>query len=132
MQFKNLEDKCLYYRGLADYKLLPGSYVIVMLDGRSFSKLIKNKFEKPFDNNFINMMNETAKYVCSNVEGAKFGYVQSDEISLILSDVKDPMFGGRVQKLTSVIASMYDLTFVIMQRFNRPRILKLINKNARV
>lgn len=22
MQFKNLEDKCLYYRGLTDYKLL--------------------------------------------------------------------------------------------------------------
>ena len=30
--------------------------------------------------------------------------------------------------VTSVIASMYDLTFVIMQRFNRPRIIKLIAK----
>lgn len=31
MQFKNLEDKCPYYRGLSDYKLLPNSYVLVML-----------------------------------------------------------------------------------------------------
>ena len=41
MQFKNLEDKCLYYRSLTDYKLLPNGYTIVMLDGRSFSKKIK-------------------------------------------------------------------------------------------
>ena len=85
MVFKNLEDKCLYYRSLSDYKLLPNSYVLVMLDGRSFSNLIKNKFEKPFDKDFIDMMNQTAQYVCENVEGAKFAYVQSDEISLVIT-----------------------------------------------
>ena len=72
MRFNSLEDRMNYYRGLTDYKLMPKSYVMVMLDGRSFSTMIKNKFEKPFDNKFINMMNETAKYVCSKVEGAKF------------------------------------------------------------
>ena len=30
--------------------------------------------------------------------------------------------------LTSIMAAMYDLCFVIMQRYNRPRILKLIKK----
>lgn len=45
---KNLKDKCLYYRSLTDYKLLPKTYAIVMLDGRSFSKKIKNKFNIPF------------------------------------------------------------------------------------
>ena len=68
MRFNSLEDRMLYFRGLTNYKLMPKSYVMVMLDGRSFSTMIKNKFEKPFDNNFINMMNETAKYVCSKVE----------------------------------------------------------------
>ena len=34
--------------------------------------------------------------------------------------------------ITSVLAACYDLCFVIMQRFNRPRILNLIRKNARV
>jgi tRNA(His) 5'-end guanylyltransferase len=115
MQFKNLEDKCLYYRGLADYKLLPGSYVIVMLDGRSFSKLIKNKFEKPFDDNFIGMMNETAKYVCENVQGCKLAYVQSDEISLVLTDFDTPttdaFFGYRLCKMQSIIASLATAKF---------------------
>lgn len=115
MQFKNLEDKCLYYRGLADYKLLPGSYVIVMLDGRSFSKLIKNKFNKPFDDNFIDMMNETAKYVCENVQGCKLAYVQSDEISLVLTDFDTPttdaFFGYRLCKMQSIIASLATAKF---------------------
>ena len=110
MVFKNLEDKCLYYRSLSDYKLLPNSYVLVMLDGRSFSNLIKNKFEKPFDKDFIDMMNQTAQYVCENVEGAKFAYVQSDEISLVITDFDTPttdaFFGYRFNKLTSIIASL--------------------------
>ena len=38
------------------------------------------------------------------------------------------VIGGSCEGLSSVIASMYDLTFVIMQRFNRPRIIKLIAK----
>lgn len=115
MQFKNLEDKCLYYRGLTNYKLLPGSYVIVMLDGRSFSKLIKNKFNKPFDDNFIDMMNETAKYVCENVQGCKLAYVQSDEISLVLTDFDTPttdaFFGYRLCKMQSIIASLATAKF---------------------
>ena len=115
MQFKNLEDKCQYYRSLTDYKLLPNSYVLVMLDGRSFSNLIKNKFEKPFDESFIDMMNQTAQYVCENVEGTKFAYVQSDEISLVLTDFDTPttdsFFGYRLCKLTSLIASIATAKF---------------------
>lgn len=38
MIFKTLEEKCNYYRSLTDYKLLPNGYIVVMLDGRSFSK----------------------------------------------------------------------------------------------
>ena len=110
MYFKSLEDKMLYYRSLSDYKLLPNSYVICMLDGRSFSKLIKNKFKKPFDDDFIQMMNETAEYLCENVEGCKFGYVQSDEISLLISDndtpLTDSFFKYRLCKIQSILASM--------------------------
>ena len=64
MKFEGLEDRMLYYRGLSDYRLIPNSYVLLMLDGRSFSSFVKNYFDKPFDDKFINMMNETAKYLC--------------------------------------------------------------------
>ena len=115
MRFNTLKDRMEYFRGLTDYKLMPKSYVMVMLDGRSFSTMIKDKFKKPFDDNFIDMMNETAKYVCSKVEGAKFGYVQSDEISLVITDFEnentESFFGYRLTKMLSVIASLATAKF---------------------
>lgn len=106
MEFKTLKDRMLYYRSLMDYKVMPNCYTLVMLDGRSFSKMVKKKFELPFDDNFINMMNETAKYICKKIQGALFAYVQSDEISILLSDKGDTFFGGRLNKMQSIIASM--------------------------
>lgn len=110
MQFKNLSQKCNYYRTLADHRLLPNSYVLVTIDGRSFSHKIKKKFNLPYDENFVYMMDETAKYVCKNVQGCKFAYVQSDEISFILTDFDTPttdaFFGNRLCKIQSIIASM--------------------------
>ena len=106
MEFKTLKDRMLYYRSLTDYKVMPNCYTLVMLDGRSFSKMVKKKFELPFDDNFIDMMNETAKYICKKIQGALFAYVQSDEISILLSNESDTFFGGRLNKMQSIIASM--------------------------
>ena len=110
MKFESLKEKCEYFRKMSDYKLIPNSYVIAMLDGRSFSKMIKNKYEKPFDDTFISMMNETAKYLLKNIQGAKFAYVQSDEISILISDFDTPetdaFFGYRLCKMQSIMASM--------------------------
>lgn len=127
MNFKNLEDKCLYYRGLTDYRILPNSNIIVMLDGKNFSHLIKNNFLKPFDDNFIDMMNKTAKFLCENVQGCKIAYTQSDEISLLITDYdtdkSDTLFGGRLCKIQSILASL------ATSEFNRQFILnKLSNR----
>lgn len=115
MFFKNLKDKCEYYRSLTDYKLMPNSYTLVMVDGHKFSKMIKNKFKKPFDDMFINMMNETAKYLCEQVQGVKFAYTQSDEISLIITDFDTPMtdsyFSYRLCKMQSLIPAMATAKF---------------------
>lgn len=109
MRFETLKEKQEYYRKLTDYRLLPNSYVIVMLDGRSFSKKVKNKFRKPFDERFVNAMNETTKHLCEQIQGCKFGYCQSDEITLVLSDFETPetdsFFEYRLNKLLSICAS---------------------------
>lgn len=72
--------------------------------------MIKNKYKKPFDETFINMMNETAKYLLQNIQGAKFAYVQSDEISILVTDFDTPMtdslFGYRLCKIQSICAAM--------------------------
>ena len=111
----SLKEKCNYYRSLSDYTLPKKSYTMIFCDGRSFSKLIKNRFEKPFDNWFINAMNKTAKYICENVQGAKFAYVQSDEISILLTDFDneetEAFYGNRLCKLQSIIASLATCKF---------------------
>lgn len=113
MKFETLKEKYLYYRNITDYKLCPNSYIMIMLDGRAFSKKIKNCFEVPFDKKFIEMMNQTAIYLCENVTNCITAYVQSDEITLVLSDIgdKEAFFGNRLCKLQSVIASMASSKF---------------------
>lgn len=110
MHFNTLKEKCEFFRGLSDYRIMPNGYAIIMLDGRSFSRLIKNKYKKPFDDTFINMMNETAKYLVQNIQGAKFAYVQSDEISILVTDFDTPstdsLFGNRLCKIQSICAAM--------------------------
>lgn len=125
MIFKSLKEKYNYYRNLTDYRLLPNGYIMVMLDGRSFSKKIKNNFKRPFDETFINLMNETAKYVCEKVSGCKLAYVQSDEINLVLYDdfEKDPFFGNRLCKLQSIIAS------IATSKFNQLAFIEVLKDN---
>lgn len=110
MYFETLKDKCEYFRNLTDYKLTPNSYVIAMLDGHCFSKLIKNKYKKPFDETFISIMNEVAEYLVKNIQGAKLAYTQSDEISILITDFDTPetdaAFGYRICKLQSLLAAM--------------------------
>lgn len=127
MKFDNLEDRMLYYRGLTDYKLIPNSYVIIMLDGRSFSKSIKKYFKKPFDDKFIHIMNEVTLYLCNNIQGCKFGYVQSDEISLVLTDFDTPgsdsFFKYRLEKICSICASL------ATSKFNQLMFIEEIYRN---
>lgn len=105
MIFKSLKEKCEYYRNLTDYRLIPNGYVLVMIDGKNFSKLIKNKFEKPFDNWFIDTMNQTAEHLCKNIQNVIGAYVQSDEISLVIKDnsLTSMPYDGRLCKLLSII-----------------------------
>ena len=108
MIFKNLKDKCNYYRDLTDYRLMPNCYIMVMIDGKNFSKLVKNKFEKPFDDWFISTMDKTATHLCKQVQNCVCAFVQSDEISLIIKDntLTSSPFDGRLCKLQSVIPSI--------------------------
>ena len=100
--------------------LLPRrTYCIVRVDGKSFSKYT-SRFAKPFDYDFIEDMNTTAKHLCRNMMGAVCGYVFSDEISILLTDFAQDQtqayFDGNIQKIASVSASL------ATGEFNRQRI----------
>ena len=122
----SLKEKCYAYQQEANYFLNSEKYILAHIDGRSFSKMIKNKFKKPFDDVFINAMNETAIYLCKSVQGCIFAYTQSDEISLIIrkNDPEgDVFFDGRMCKMQSIIASLATSRFT---QFMMENILKSI------
>ena len=89
--------------------LIPKLPICIRIDGRGFSKYTKG-MNRPFDKNFTDSMIETMKFLIEETD-AIIGYTQSDEISLILSDIREPFFKGRVSKLNSVIASMATAKF---------------------
>ena len=88
--------------------------VIVRVDGKAFHTFTRG-MERPFDEVLLKSMRQTMKYLCENVQGCVFGYTQSDEITLILTDyatiTTDAWFGYNVQKMCSVSASMATLAF---------------------
>jgi tRNA(His) 5'-end guanylyltransferase len=109
-----LKEKSKFFQERRNYLIDTDKYILVHVDGRSFSKMVKNKFRKPFDDSFIEMMNQTAIYLCENVQGCQFAYVQSDEISLLIKKNNpegDVFFGGRLCKMQSIIASLASAKF---------------------
>lgn len=117
-----LKDKCYGFQKLENRFLDADKPVILHLDGRSFSKMVKKKFKRPFDESFRKMMDATAKYLCEKIQGAVMAYVQSDEISLILrkpSEEGTIFFNGRICKLQSIAASMASGMFNKMALTNK-------------
>lgn len=88
--------------------------VIIRIDGKAFHSYTRG-FSRPYDEVFHEAMNETTKRLCENIQGCKFAYTQSDEISLLLTDydtlTTDAWFDYSVQKLCSVSASMASTYF---------------------
>lgn len=85
------------------------SYTIVRLDGRSFHTWTKG-LKRPYDERMMRAMATSTERLCEEISGVVFAYTQSDEISLLLSDNRkaesQAFFGGNIQKITSVAASI--------------------------
>ena len=88
--------------------------VIIRLDGKAFHTFTRG-FSRPYDQVFHNAMNSTLHFLCKNIQGCKFGYTQSDEITLVLTDydklTTDAWFNYNVQKMCSIASSMATLEF---------------------
>ncbi len=90
------------------------SYVIIRADGRSFHKWCKG-LDKPYDKHLLEAMDAAALELCEQVSGCKLGYVQSDEISLVLTDFDtietEAWFDNCQNKLESITASIATMAF---------------------
>jgi len=88
--------------------------VVIRIDGKAFHTYTIG-LDKPFDEGLIQDMQETTKFLCENIQGAKLGYCQSDEISILLTDFDnlntEAWFNYNVQKMTSISASLATAKF---------------------
>lgn len=88
--------------------------VIIRIDGNAFHTFTRG-LDKPFDADFMKIMQHTCKDLCEFIQGCVGGYVQSDEISLLLVDYNtittDAWFDYNLQKVTSLAAARATLTF---------------------
>jgi tRNA(His) guanylyltransferase len=93
----------------AGRKANPYEPLMARIDGKCFSKFTKG-LQRPFDERFVSLMVATTSYLVEESE-ALLGFCQSDEISLYWHLDKENYsnrefwFGGKFQKLTSVLAS---------------------------
>lgn len=102
------------YEQVPKYRLTRRTPVIIRIDGKAFHTFTRG-FDRPFDEVLGNAMVKTMEYLCENIQGCIFGYTQSDEISLVLSDYRklnsEAWFDYEVQKMCSISASMATMAF---------------------
>lgn len=116
----NLGDRMKDYENVWRQKLYTNSYTIIRLDGKAFHSYTRG-FNKPYDLALMGAMDETTRYLCQNIQGAKFAYVQSDEISIFITDVggndnSQIWYDGEMEKILTVSASMASAMFNSLMR----------------
>lgn len=95
-----------YFHSLS---VLPGAWTVIRVDGRGFSRLTEQRFDKPFDARFCDLMVVTAQALLTEL-GGRYAYTESDEISVLLDPASD-LFGRGVEKLVSISAGVASAAF---------------------
>ena len=120
---------------MKDYEVRQRSYLprrsaaVIRIDGKAFHSYTKG-LQKPFDTDLFDAMAETAKYLCENIQGAKIAYMQSDEISVLVTDYDDirtdAWFDYQVEKMVSVASSLATTKFL------HERVKQLLEKSSEI
>ncbi len=114
MSNDNLGDRIKGYEDVSRAKMTERLPVILRCDGKAFHTYTKG-LKRPFDDKLVEVMNDTAEYLCKNIMNAKLAYVQSDEISILLTNYNDlnsqSWYDNNIQKMVSVAAGMASAIF---------------------
>ena len=110
----SLGGRMKYYEKTNSPQLISRVPVILRLDGRTFHTFCR-QFNKPYDETLINLVNEAARALCEEIQGAKLAFCQSDEVSILITDYdtlyQSPWFGYKGYKMTSISAAQISVRF---------------------
>lgn len=115
MKFSDLDNKLRIYETAHDFCVPPNIYMVARIDGRSFTRLTKEKqnFERPFDVRFRDLMIETVKHLMNCGFQVIYGFTESDEISLLF-DLNTTVFSRKTRKYNSILAGEASAKFSIL------------------
>jgi len=112
-------DRFKAYEACWDFALPHRLPMVIRVDGRSFHSL---PLEKPFDTVFHGRMTAAAIALCDEIQGARFAFYQSDEISVIARDdqgtMTQPWLGKRLQRIVSLSAAIASKAFGGREQFD--------------
>ena len=97
----------LYERREAGRRCMPLLPICARIDGKRFSRWTEG-LARPYDERLSNLMQGVTARLVRETQ-ARIGYTQSDEISLVFhseTHAAQVFMDGRIQKLTSILASM--------------------------
>src|SRR5271166_1882089 len=116
MSKDSLGDRMKVFEGAYRIGLPIRMPVIIRVDGKAFHTYTAG-CKKPFDAGLMECMNLTAMELCKELQGCQMAYVQSDEISLLLTNYQtfdtQSWFDNNLQKMVSVAASIAGVTFTM-------------------
>lgn len=112
MNKDDIGDRFKAYEACFDYTLPRRLPLVIRVDGRAFHSM---PLCKPFDHAFSFAMSDVAIALCEEIQGTRFAYHQSDEISVIARDDMglgtEAWFGKRLSKVLSIAAAVATETF---------------------
>ncbi len=93
------------------------TYTIIRVDGRAFHTWTRG-LKRPYCKELMAAMDEVALEMCRSISGAQMAYVQSDEVSILVTDFAkidtNAWFDNNLQKLCSISASIATAKFNLL------------------
>ena len=130
-------DRHKTYEFAYDHTIIRRVPIIIRVDGRSFSKVTR-RIRRPYCEKMMNLMSLTMLETIKLMDGAVFGYQQSDEITFVLKNDQEldtePWFGNRIQKIVGVTASTVTYFFneILSEMEDPPELIGQTTFDARV
>lgn len=92
--------------------------IVIRVRLRNYKRLSQN-FNRPYCENFFEIMANTMLYIITGIQDAVFGYHYCDEIILILRNDKEfnyePWYQNNIQKIVSIVSSTAAVGFIKMK-----------------
>ncbi|XP_020810439.1 probable tRNA(His) guanylyltransferase [Drosophila serrata] len=96
-----------------DDSILPNVWIVIRIDGKKFHKFSKtHDFDKPNDENALNVMNAAATAVMGEFRDIVLAYGQSDEYSFVFRK-ETAAFKRRSAKLLTYVTSLFSTSYVM-------------------